>query len=332
MLFCRQVNFFITSRLIVAAIALIMVAASCTVPRRYQKGKPFVYKSSVSLKSDLSVAEKQRLKGNLENQIDDSLQVRTVLAVRPIPPFFYYRLSKPPVFDSLYIGRSKTFMTALLNSQGYFNPEIRDTFSIDTVRDQQRVSVCFFVNPGKALKIDSIGYDLQTPELQELAIKNRAASLLKKQSPYSIPRISGELDRLLNIFRDNGYYKITKEDLYAEHDTVVAALIDPNLDLFEQLELLDSLQKKKHEPTITVVFKQRAPKDSSNLTKYYWGNVDVYPDKPFIEDSLGIAPDTVKIDGYKFYPVSERFKLPFVLRNISIRPGSLYKQSDFLKR
>ncbi len=48
--------------------------------------------------------------------------------------------------------------------------------------------------------------------------------------------------------------------MYAEHDTVVAALIDPTLDPFEQFELLDSLSKKKREPTINIVFKQRVPK------------------------------------------------------------------------
>ncbi len=332
MLFCRQVNFFIISRLTTAAILFVLLVTACTVPKRYQKGKPFVYRSTVALaNTSLSTSAKQQLKEGLANQMDDSLKVRTVLAVRIVPPFFFYRLSKPAVFDSIYIDRSKTFMTALLNSQGYFSPVIKDTFTIDTIRDQQRVNVKFIVTPGQALRLDSIGYDLTTPELQQLAIDTRNKSLLKKKQPYSIQNISNELDRLLNIYRDNGYYKITKEDLYAEHDTVVAALIDPGLDPFEQLELLDSLQKKKKEPTINVVFKQRVVKDTSHLMKYYWGNINVYPDKMLLEDS-SIAPlDTVKFNGYTFYRTSLRFKIPFIARNIFARPDTLYRQSDYFK-
>ena len=210
MVFCQQVNFIISPRIGIT-IAIILFIASCTVPHRYQKDKPFVYKSGVTLKSDLTNTAKQQLKSGLMNQIDDSLQVRTILAIRLKPPFFYYRLSKPPVFDSLYIGRSKTFMTALLNSQGYFGPTITDTFSIDTVGSQKRVSVRFNVTTGKALRLDSIGFALRTPELQLLTMESRDKSLLKKNDAYSIQNISSELERLLNIFRDNGYSKYPRK-------------------------------------------------------------------------------------------------------------------------
>src|SRR5690349_18680547 len=161
MVFCRQVNFFILLRLMVAAILLTIVAGSCTVPRRYVKGKPFIYRSTVELENvKLSNSEKQQLKAGLLNQMDDSLKVRTVVAVGW--PLIYNRLTRPPVFDSLYVGRSKTYMAALLKSQGYFYPVIKDTFRIDTIKDQQRVHVKFTVSPGRALKYDSIGYDLSS--------------------------------------------------------------------------------------------------------------------------------------------------------------------------
>jgi outer membrane protein assembly factor BamA len=332
MLFCRQVNFFPISRFLAAALVLILLITSCTVPRRYQKGKPFVFSTDIKLENvKLTPSNKVQLKNALLNQVDDSLQIRKVLT-----PLFYYRLRSPAVFDTLYIGRSKTFMTALLNSQGYFNPQITDTFWIDTVkknrrREQARTYVRFTVKPGNALRYDSVGYDIQTPALQELAIKNLENSLVKKGGQYSIQSISDELDRLLNIYRDNGYYKVTREDLYAEHDTVVAALIDPGLDPFEQFELLDSLSKKTREPTINIVFRQRVPKDSSHLRQYTWGKINVYPDKQLLEESPPPATDTVKINNYTIFPATPRFKNSFIARNIAIKPGSLYRQSDYFK-
>ncbi|HRE52809.1 MAG TPA: BamA/TamA family outer membrane protein [Flavitalea sp.] len=331
MVFCRQVNFFIVVQWLCVAISVILLASSCTIPKRYQKGKPFVYRSDITLNSELPPQAKQQLKEGLANQMDDSLKVRKVLAVRLIPPFFYYRLSKPPVFDTLYISRSKTFMTGLLTSKGYFGSSITDDFNIDTVREQQRVSVRFSVTPGKALLLDTVGYALQTPELQALALANREKSLLKKNDPYSLQNISDELDRLLKIYHDNGYYKIAKEHLYAEQDTVVSALIDPGLDPFEQLLLLDSLQRKKENPTISIIIKQRSPKDSAHLMQYHWGRIRVFPDHYLLRDSTAGDYDSSMIDGRYFFSQSSRFKLPFIARNITLREGALYKQSDYFK-
>ncbi|HUQ66761.1 MAG TPA: BamA/TamA family outer membrane protein [Flavitalea sp.] len=334
MLFCRQVNFFPVSCFWVAALALIVAITSCTAPRRgtYRKEKPFVYNTQIKLlHTNLKPEKKLLLKEALNNQIDDSLKIRTVVSVG-FPKLIYNRLIKPAAFDTMNISRSKTFMTALLNAQGYFNPVITDTFWIDTLRsNQKRTYVRFDVDPGKALLYDSIAYDLRTPELQQLAMENLEHSLVKKNETYSIQSISNELDRLLNIYRDHGYYKINKEDLYAEHDTVVAALIDPGLDPFEQFQLLDSLSKKTREPTINIVFKQRIPKDSTHLQKYAWGKIHVYPDRQLIEENPPPLPDTVQINGYTIFPNTVRFKNSFIARNISLHPGSIYKQSDYFK-
>ncbi|MBL7699491.1 MAG: BamA/TamA family outer membrane protein [Chitinophagaceae bacterium] len=319
-----------------AVLALMMIGSSCTVVRQGPKGKPFAFRTEVKLENvKLSPAKKIQLRDALANQVDDSLQTRKVYNL-----FLQRKLMQPAVFDSLYLSRSKTFMSGFLNSQGYFNPQIKDTFWIDTVRPfrlfkkretQMRTYVRFFVYPGNPLRYDSVGYDLQTPELQQLALQNTKESLVKKNEQYSISGISNELDRLLNIYRDHGYYKITREDLYAEHDTVVAALIDPGLDPFEQFELLDSLSKKVREPTINIVFKQRTPKDSSHLKPYTWGKINVYPDRQLVEEVPPPVPDTVLINSLTIFPTTARFKNSFLARNIAIRPGTLYKQADYFK-
>lgn len=328
MLFCGQVNLFIR-RSLPATTVLLVFFASCVIPRHYQPNKPFVYKSDIKLTTGLGKTAKQLLREQLKNQMDDSLRVRPVLTVSGHPPFFYYRLNKPAVFDSSYIGRSKTFMTALLRSQGYFHPKITDTFHIDTIRRQQRVAVRFFVSTGKPLKMDSVGYEMRTPALQRLALESRDKAILRKGAVYSIADISAELDRLLTLYRNNGFYKISKEDLYAEHDTVVAALIDPNLDPFEQVELLDSLQKRKTDPTITIVIRQREPKDSSHLMTYRWGNISIYPERFLGADSSQAPTVATKIDGYTVFHSSRKFKIPFIARNVVMRPNSLYRQSDY---
>ena len=100
--------------------------------------------------------DKQDLALRLENQLDDSLQTKTVTAFDwPWKGHMIYKkLSHPPVYDSLNLSRSISFMHALLIANGYYSPEIRDTVIYSTVhkgktknngesREEQRVSIQF---------------------------------------------------------------------------------------------------------------------------------------------------------------------------------------------
>lgn len=325
MLLARQVTVFRLVRWIAYCAFVTASITSCTVPKKFQAGKPFVYKTSININGN--VPDKLQLEERLLNQLDDSLKTQYISygGVRRV-------LLKPPVFDTANIGRTRIFMASLLNSLGYFHPEIRDTFRIDTVRNQYRTYVNFTVIPGKVLRVDSIGYAFQDPELQRLALRQQDKSILKKSEPYSIQKVSDELDRLLTVFRNNGYYKLNKEDIYAEVDTVVAGLIDPTIDPFEQIRLLDSLRKKRENPTINVVIRQQPVKDSSRFKKYYIGKVTVYPDASYPEMPGDSAlHDTANLKGYTFIYNSRRFKLPFIANNITIRPGSLYVQNRYFR-
>lgn len=321
----RQVTVFRLVRWIAYCAFVAASLTACTVPKKVQPGKPFVYKTTIDINGN--VPDKLQLQERLENQLDDSLKTRVVTYAGVVRVLY-----RPPVFDTANIGRSKIFMTSLLHSVGYFHPVITDTFYIDTVRRKKhyRAHIKFTVTPGKVLRLDSIGYAFRSPELQRLALRQQDKSVLKKTEPYSLQKVSDELDRLVVIFRNNGYYKLNKEDIYAEVDTVVAALIDPTLDPFEQIRLLDSLRKKQENPTINVVFKQHPVKDSSRLKKFYIGNVTVFPDANY-EDFDSTIHDTSHIKGYTFIYNSRRFKLPFLANNIYLRPGSLYVQRRYFR-
>ncbi len=324
----QQVTFFTISRWVCYCLLGAMLISSCVVvPKKQRPAKPFVFQTNISIAGKAPGYEKKGLREKLQNQIDDSLKTRMVSFAGVIK-----RLMKPPVFDTLNIGRSKVFMTALLNSMGYYRSTIKDTFFIDTVNKQYRTYIDFTVNPGVRLHLDSVGYALETPELQQLALNSRNLSDLKVGKPYSQEVISTEIDRLLTLYRDNGYYKLSKENIYAEVDTVVAALIDPTLDPFEQIRLLDSLRKKQENPTIRAVFKQRKPKDSTHLQKFYIGDITVYPDYSILEDSSSDQrKDTATIRNYKFIYGSKRFKLPFIANNIPLQPGMLYRQRRYYR-
>jgi outer membrane protein insertion porin family len=325
----RQFTLFTLSRWMCFTLLGLMLTQSC-VTVRDSPAKPFVYKTKVNIAGN--VEDKQQLEERLQNQLDDSLKIRVISYAGVVK-----KIVRPPVFDTINVSRSLIFMRSLLNSQGYFYPEI--TWRADTSVHQPsrrtksteyRVSVNFRITPGKVIRLDSIGYDLTTPELQQLIMSRRHESLLKKGDPFSISTVSNELDRMVNLLRNNGYFKITRENLFAERDTVVAALIDPTLDPFEQIRLLDSLQRKRANPTINVVFKQRASRDTTHLQKFYIGDVKVYPDMSILDDGTE-KKDTTVVEGYTFITNSTRFKLPFIARKIRLIPGRLYRQDAYYR-
>src|SRR5687767_7972591 len=84
---------------------------SCTVPKKVQPGKPFVYKTTIDIRGN--VPEKPELLERLQNQLDDSLKTRIITYAGVVRVLY-----KPPVFDSVNIGRSKIFMSSLLHSMG----------------------------------------------------------------------------------------------------------------------------------------------------------------------------------------------------------------------
>ena len=196
---------------------------------------------------------------------------------------------------------------------------------------EQRVTIQFIVKPGKQMVFDSVGFSLTTPEFQQIAMESRKQSLLKVGQPYSKQLLTNEVNRLVDSFRNNGYFRFTKEDLYVEHDTVFSALIDPSLDPIEQAELLEKLKQKKENPTVTVVVRQRPARDSTHLIKYYIGQTTVYPDLTPGVDTIAFHSDTTIINQIKFISQTDKFKLPFVANNIYLLPGGLYKQQLYFR-
>jgi surface antigen Omp85-like protein len=308
---------------------------SCTVPRKYQYHQPFVFAVKVKVAGDLPPYEKKDLAQKLSNQLDDSLKPQ-VVSIAGV----YTRVMNPPVFDTTNIRRSIAFMVALLNASGYYDPAIKDTVRRDTVRFQKhpekneyRVMVDFMVNPGKQLRLDSIAYALSSPSLQALALQSRDNSVLKKGKPYSKQLISDELDRLVTLFRNNGYYRFSKEDVVVELDTVVSALIAPDLDPFQQEALLAELKRKREHPTINLVVEQKPVRDSSHLTRYTIGRVTVYPDLPIVlEDTVTTSRiDTTTARGFTLITRSDKFKPSTIVNNVYVRPNTLYKLQNSIR-
>lgn len=315
-----------------------LLFSACTIPRKYQKDKPFITKNSIEVKGgNFSKEERITLRQRLNAQLDDSSKVNTIDKY-----FIRHIIVSPPVYDSNSSEKSARNMETSMLHLGYYKAQA--SYHADTiiVGDQQRVHVQYIVQVNKPTLIDTSIYILRNPDLQQLAIQNIDNSLLKKGKPVTKADVIGELNRLVNIYRNNGYYKFTTEELKMRGDTSVAELTTVTDDIFEQLKLLADAQLARDSPTIKLAVVLNPPADSSKLKQYYINNIYILPDyrngdnltdstvtQVYVKRKLcdSCKTDTNFIIRYH----RNLFRNRFLIRNMYLRKGNLYNQNDFFK-
>ena len=310
-------------------VCLFMFASCGVVPKNYPSKKPFVFKYNVAVEGNVTTVQKTELITRLTNQLDDSIRVRTARRLiykgvnRPV-------LNNPPVYDSSNADKSIVYMRALLRSMGYFKDTISYKAIIDTVGDDQyRTTVNFKVTPGKIVRIDSFSYNIKQADLQALTLANQKESLIKKGDPFAKFTISQELDRLVNLYRENGYMRFGREELIGLWDTLDVSLLKPTFDPFEEIESLQKIKENRENPKANLEIRLKPGFDSSKLIKYFIGDVTVYPDI-----TLDTTSDTRKetiTRGIKVISYQNIFKPKIFPQNISLHHGDLYDQRNYFK-
>ena len=321
--------------LFLLALAAVASMTSCTI-KNYPTDKPFVYETNINIEGKYSTEEKKILKTQLEQQLHDSVEVRWQRKF-----LFWKVLDAPPVYDTLNAVKSMDYMSVLLNSIGYNRDSIVLQDTIIQSNDQQRAILNFIVMPGKLLTLDSLWYNVtdttigaSADTLQKLTIESLDKKLLKKGDPFSIPMISAELDRLSDVYRNNGYLRFTRDQLIALWDTVGNAIITPTFDPIERARQLEAIRLQRENPTADLEVRLKPGPDPLKLTRYYIGNVKVFPDfNPDTSITKRITPviDTFQLSRLQFVSYEGLFKTRKLIRFVSLRPGALYRQSEYLK-
>ena len=315
--------------LLKAALAGLIVAAGfgCKAPvivKKYQPNKPFVYQTNINLSGNFSNTDRESLISRLKNQLDDSMTVRSVSKV------FFSVMKNPPLFDSSNAERSIVFMGNLLNKLGYFKDTINYTTSLKIVdKDQYRTTINFDVIPGKVVRLDSISYTIRQAELQSLTTASLGKSVLKKGDPFDQSNISAELDRLVDLYRDNGYLRFTREELVGVWDTLDVSLLRPVTDFLEQFEALQKLKERRENPKANLEIRLKDGTDTARLIKYFVGNITVYPD--FSPDTIGRHAKKTTVKGINVVYYRNFFKPSILPENIYFRRGDAYSQSKYNK-
>jgi outer membrane protein assembly factor BamA len=321
--------------------------SSCTVSKDFPKGKPFVFKNNIEIKGgNLTTEYKNTLKARLNSQLDDSSKVNTKDIL-----FLLHNVKKPAVYDSAATGRSVRNMEATLLHMGYYNALVR--YSTDTSKNRRpvlsfrfaagkfpfynvtenRVITNYMVNINKPTLIDTVSYRLQKQALQQLALQEINKSLLQKNNLVSKTAVLGEIGRLVELFRNNGYYKFTSDELKVRGDSSLDILTNISDDPFEQIQALADAQAKRDSPKVKLQIVLIPPKDSTKIEKYYINNVYILPDY-FSGDRYSDSSLTEFITPFSNYRIrfhNRLFNSSFLTSTVFLRKGDVYRQDDYYK-
>ena len=298
-----------------------------TTVRKYQKNKPFIFKNSITLTApDLKKDDKAAIKSKLNTQLDDSAKVK----IKDVA-FIFHSIIKPPVFDTNAIIQSANNMKTAMGNLGYYNPMVTYTFDTVVHKKQERIISNYNVIAGNRTLVDTLAYLFTNPELESLAISTKKESLLQKNKPITKNAVQFETGRLVDLYRNHGYYKFTGDEIRITGDTSIEALTSVAEDPFEQLRLLEEANEKRDKPTIRLGVQLNNLADSGKLQKYYVNNIYVLPDympgEQYTDSSLHEHVSRNYVTRYhrKLY----KFYIPGTY--LYMKKGDVFSQADYLK-
>lgn len=295
----------------------------------YPKQMSFVYDNKVVIKDANNNIEALALANELSNYWDDSIKAKQVRQFG-----VFNTILQPLRYQEDKLEPSSQFMKNYLATKGYNQPILTPIVKVDTVKEEWRARITMEIRLNKKTLIDSVVYELNDSLLQFIANKNTAFAYVKKGMVYSNESINNELDRLVELFRANGYYYFTKEKIFTEVDTLNQQLMELNLDPLGQINQVLVAQKiEKEQPLWKLSFQLRNNNNSnSNEFKQYPTGQQIF----YTDLKLSDNPDTVLAKGLTYqasykniiqHYTKYKFKSPLFEEQSIIKKGDLFNEN-----
>jgi hypothetical protein len=307
------------------------ITFGCTVIKHYPTDKPFFFENNIKINGSLSKQEKIDIKTRLFSQIEDSAQIKVASKI-PWPSFPWIIPSQvmdsPAVYNKQQVLQSVKNMTNSMSSIGYRRSSI--LLETDTIlkKNQQRVKTNYVVESGPLYRVDSIVYNFEDTALNSIVKETTVKSIIYKGKAFDYFSIDQEINRLIELFQNNGYYKISKEDIIAEVDTNYVELLDPMLDAIEYTRALAQVMLKRDKPEVDLIFRMRKNIDSNHYYQYRVGKFIVYPD---ITETDTLDLSTTDSISVVVKSLHNTFNSEFIKEHVLLDPGELYKRENYSK-
>lgn len=224
------------------------------------------------------------------------------------------RIGEPPqIYDEDLLKRSESQLKEYAYSKGYFRASVSS--GVLFKEKKRKVLVNYRLNSGEQYIIKDINYQIKDSALQVIYFNSELKSEIKEGDAFDIEAIEKHQLNIVKLFRNNGYYYFSKDDIKFIADS--------------------SIQEKQVFVDLLIRPARNSQIDSTKVFQPFYLNnffISVLPGNSPVtlsRDSVGVFSDTITWDNYTLYQ-SKQVTYPPALfnRTMRLKKGMLYNNSE----
>jgi len=224
------------------------------------------------------------------------------------------RIGEPPqIYDEDLSKRSEDQLKEYAYSKGYF----RASVSSDVLfKEKKRKAVIYYrLKTGEQYIIRGINYQIRDSSLQTLYFNSALKSEINEGDAFDIEAIEKHQLNIVKLYRDNGYFYFSKDDVKFIADSSV----------HEKQVFVDLLIRPAKNSQI----------DSAKVFQPFYLNnffISVLPGNSPVtvgRDSVGVFSDTITWDNFTLYQTKQVTYPPALFnRTMRLNKGMLYRNAE----
>ena len=119
--------------------------------------------------------------------------------------WIFKKLAAEPVLLSTVNPDTRVKVASnLLHDYGYFNGNV--TYQVDSTKNPRAIKLTYHVNMGQPYYLDSIRYQGFSPRADSMIQATYKERIIKPGDHFDVTKLNEERQRLVDLFRNNGYY------------------------------------------------------------------------------------------------------------------------------
>ncbi|MAN27836.1 MULTISPECIES: translocation and assembly module lipoprotein TamL [Mesonia] len=210
----------------------------------------------------------------------------------------------PVIVSKQKTERSSNRLKAWYWNHGWFNAET--DFKIEKEKNK-RAKVDYFIKPHQAYILDSISERIASPQADSVYQMYKKEALIKNGQQFETENFDAERQRIVALFRNNGFYHFEQEYITFEADTINTNH-KANIDL-----VIADRNIQKEDTAYTVPYRKHFISDVNIFTDYTYSNQD----KPIT--------DSASYEGYTLYSFEDlEYKPKAIADAVFIKKGEVY--------
>lgn len=335
-----------SSRALALYVLIVWLTTACGSTRFLKDGDYLLRRNSVKLNTTQTYSDKSELRDALQS-VAVQQQNTYLFGTLPVKIWLYnlrhqryetdttnFQLrsgivEKPVVFERNAVGASVKQMKNLLLNQGYFNAKV--TARVDTVA-KKKVAVVYNVDAGPEYLVDTIRYMVDPSELQQTMQQVwEDKSMVRHAMPYANGLLSLERSHMVNLAKEQGFYKFNTDNIQFELDTMSQRTLRSKKSVVENAANVFAGKVRNARPGVSVTAVVKEQEQYESFDRYHFKNIYVYPEYTDNEAFLSSFKFEEAHNGitYRFKNVTPLVRRGVVRSKIALKHGALYRLSDY---